>query len=79
MPIETLDGPKVVSQLVIALYDNGSFGVHGPIDNKLLAYGMLEVAKDTVTKHADKLAAAGVNIIQAPPGAMAGLLKAAGR
>lgn len=29
----------------------GACQVQGPVDNKLLAYGMLEVARDAIDKH----------------------------
>lgn len=66
---------NVVAQLVIIMHDDGSVAVNGPIENKLLAYGLLEIAKDTVTKHVDKLVAGGGQIIAPPPGFSAGILK----
>lgn len=74
MPIPTAtaptSGPNPVAQLAIVLFDNGSIAVNGPIDNKLLALGLLEIAKDTVIKHCDK---ADKRIVEPPPG-MAGML-----
>lgn len=45
----------VVAELKISLTDAGAVQVEGAIDNKLLSYGMLEVAKESIaTYHADK-------------------------
>lgn len=41
-------GPKEVAQLTVTLLDTGAVNVTGPINNKTLCYGMLEVAKDIV-------------------------------
>ena len=35
-------------QFVISLYEDGNINVVGPINDKLLCYGMLEVARDIV-------------------------------
>jgi len=43
-----------VPPLVIRLNDDGNVAVEGPIDNKLIALGLLEVAKDAIIKHHDK-------------------------
>lgn len=40
--------PAIKAQLVVTLYDGGSVNVQGPIDNRLLSYGMLEVAKELI-------------------------------
>ena len=58
--------PTVVAQLVIALTAEGQVLVNGPLDNKLLALGMLECAKDAVLKHCD--AAEKRAVILAPAG-----------
>ena len=34
--------------------DSGSIGVSGPIDNKVLSYGMLAVAADAVRNHGEQ-------------------------
>lgn len=39
-------------QLVITLTDEGQLNVSGPIDNKMLCYGILEVAKEVVAERA---------------------------
>ncbi len=39
-------------QLVISFDQaTGQVSVSGPIDNKLLSYGLLEVARDTIAAH----------------------------
>lgn len=38
-------------QLVITMNPEGSLNVSGPIQNKLFAYGMLEMAKDAIRQH----------------------------
>ena len=35
-------------QIVITLHDNGQLTVTGPIQNKAMAYGILELAKDAI-------------------------------
>jgi hypothetical protein len=37
--------------LTIILNEAGELGVNGPIDNKMLSYGMLEVAKEAIAEH----------------------------
>lgn len=37
--------------LTITVDDQGKMNVTGPIGNKLLAFGMLELAKDCIVKH----------------------------
>lgn len=38
-------------RLVITLTPDGQFNCVGPLDNKLLCYGLLEMAKEAVSKH----------------------------
>ena len=38
-------------QLVITMDDAGSVGVNGPIQNPLLCYGLLEMAKVAIQDH----------------------------
>ena len=40
-----------IAQLIISLHSNGSITVSGPIENKILCYGLLEVAKDVIRDH----------------------------
>lgn len=37
--------------LTITINEQGQLNVSGPINNKLLAYGMLELAKECVAEH----------------------------
>ena len=39
--------------ITITMRTNGMLEVSGPIDNKMLVYGMLETARDVVREHAD--------------------------
>jgi len=43
------DQPQVRAQLVITLFENGQFTVNGPINDRLLYYGLLEMARDVPT------------------------------
>lgn len=40
------------TQLVITLEDNGQLNVNGPLDNLLMCYGMLQLAKDSIKDYA---------------------------
>lgn len=42
--------PKL-PELTIRVNPNGSVTVHGPINDKILAYGMLEAARDAIFEH----------------------------
>ena len=66
-----MDQPTVVAQLVITMDSSGQLSITGPIDNKMLAYGMLEIAKEVVCEHGKKAQ----QRIQLAPAAMADLLK----
>lgn len=44
------------AQLVITIEDNDQTNVSGPINDKLLCYGMLEVARDAIQSHHAKVA-----------------------
>ena len=35
-------------QLIISMDDNGQVGVNGPIDNQVLAYGLLMIAHNAI-------------------------------
>ncbi len=37
-------------QVTITMDDNGQVNVNGPLDNRVLLYGLLETAKDVVQK-----------------------------
>lgn len=41
-------------QLVVTMNENGEIGVNGPIQNQLLCYGLLEMAKVAIQDHAEK-------------------------
>lgn len=41
-------------QLIITVKPNGSISVEGPINDKVLCYGLLEAAKDAVKQHVDQ-------------------------
>ena len=43
-------------QLIIQVNDQGACQVSGHFDNKLVAYGMLECARDAIAKHHAKQA-----------------------
>ena len=38
-------------RLIITIQDDGSVGVTGPLNNKLLCYGILEAAKDAIKNY----------------------------
>lgn len=40
--------PKISSQLTITMYDDGHAEVNGPIQNKLLCYGLLGIGQEIV-------------------------------
>lgn len=42
---------QVVAELKITLTDDNRISVTGPIENRMLTYGMLELAKDVVKAH----------------------------
>ena len=39
------------AQLIIQLEDNGKFNMVGPLDNKIVCYGLLQLAIEAVSKH----------------------------
>ena len=53
---------KNTTKLTITLSPNGQVSVTGPIDNAMLCYGLLEVAKDVVRTHVQKKAESGIVI-----------------
>ena len=53
---------KNTTKLTITLSPNGQVSVTGPIDNAMLCYGLLEVAKDVVRMHVQKKAESGIVI-----------------
>ena len=57
---------RAVAQFIITLTDAGQITVEGPIEQRMLAFGMLEVAKDVIRELAQKSAENKVQL--APPG-----------
>jgi hypothetical protein len=51
-------------ELKITVDDAGNINVNGPIANKMLCYGMLEMAKDAIKKFSEKQSP----IVQVAPG-----------
>lgn len=48
-------------QLIVTMTDTGQVGVQGPIDNPILCYGLLEIARQSIQAHIQKK---GENLIQ---------------
>ena len=53
-------------ELVITLDPNTGVQVRGPLQDMILCYGLLEMAKDAIRRNAEK--AAESRIVSAPPG-----------
>ena len=53
---------KNTTKLTITLSPNGRVDVNGPIDNAMLCYGLLEVAKDVIRMHVQKKSESGIVI-----------------
>ncbi len=51
-------------KLTITMSPSGAIQVHGPIDNGLLCFGLLEVAKDVIRDHIKKKAESGIVPVQ---------------
>ena len=43
--------PNEKVRITISLMDDGNISMTGPLDDKILSYGMLEVARQIVTNH----------------------------
>jgi hypothetical protein len=41
-------------QLVITINDKGEVSVSGPLENKLICYGLLEMAKDIIAAYTEQ-------------------------
>jgi hypothetical protein len=52
-------------ELKITVDDAGKISVNGPISNRMLCYGMLEMARDAINKFVDQNQSP---IVQVPPG-----------
>lgn len=60
-----------VAEIVIILTDDGRINVNGAIDNKMLAYGLLESAKEAICEHhkqANQLVKPAPHGFMIPPG-----------
>lgn len=53
-------------QLIITMDDQGQVSVNGPIQNQLLSFGLLEMAKTAISEHNKQQADKRVQL--APPG-----------
>jgi hypothetical protein len=62
-----------VATMTITLDENGKVNLEGPLNNRLLCYGMLGVAQQILTEQAMKQS--GANLMVVPP--MNGLVKQA--
>jgi hypothetical protein len=40
--------------MTITVHDNGQLEVSGPLENKIVCYGLLEAARDAVQQHHDQ-------------------------
>lgn len=56
-------------QLVISGNPDGSVSVSGPIDDKATCYALLELARDAIKDHCDKIAKSPIVPAQTMPGA----------
>lgn len=50
-------------KLIITINPDGSVSVNGPINDKVICYGMLEAAKDAIREHHARLAIANADRI----------------
>lgn len=65
--------PPIQAQLTITLYQGGSVNISGPIDNRLLCYGMLELGKELIVHRAAQAEAEETekpDIVVAPAGSV---------
>lgn len=46
----------IVATLTITIDDKGQVSVNGPVDQLMLCYGLLEIAKDSLRNHQASLA-----------------------
>lgn len=51
MPKGFIETPNTVRMTLLFEPSNGQFNIEGPIDNKILAYGLLELAKEAIFRH----------------------------
>lgn len=48
---EFIEGPNTLKMVLLFDTQTGAFNISGPIDNKIFAYGLLELAKETIYNH----------------------------
>ncbi len=53
------------AQLIITIEDDGSCNVNGPIKEKMIAYGMLEAAKDAIQEFHQNKAKSQIQLVPA--------------
>ncbi len=63
--------PQKIAELVISIDAAGNVSVNGPIENRMLCYGLLEVARDVIVEFQEQQKSA---IVTAPAG-LANVLK----
>jgi len=51
VPISLNGAPEVQAQITITMTSDGKVHLQGPIQNKVLCYGLLEIAKETIGHH----------------------------
>lgn len=54
-----MKGVTMVKKLTITLSETGAVNVEGPLAEKLLCYGLLEIARDSIKAFNDKRETAG--------------------
>jgi len=59
----------VTAELKITMLKSGQVTVTGPIENKILAYGLMEMAKDIILEHNKAQARLVQPAVMLPPGA----------
>jgi hypothetical protein len=62
--------PRVVAEFKVSLTDAGQIQVEGPIEQRMLAYGMFSVAMDVVRETSQQ-----TNKVQLAPAGLANLFK----
>ena len=60
-----MTGRVVVATVTIELEDNGKVSIGGPLENRLLCYGMLKMAEEVVLERGIK--GRGANLMVVPP------------
>lgn len=55
-------------QLIITLNDDGQIGVNAPLQDKVLCYGLLEVARDAIQKYHEQQPQKRSSLVAVPPG-----------